>query len=1000
MSIWGYDFGPDRILLGLFTGLTYALLAVGLVLVYRSSRFVNFAHGSIGVFGAAVLGRLVAGEGLPYWVAFPAAMAVAAGVAAAVEAGVVRRLRHRSRVIGMIATLGLSQFILVVSLLVNRQGVSGATFPRPPGLPSFTVGRTPVGPAFTAMLILTPLLLVALALFLKRSRHGLAIRAAADQPSAALLDGVAAPRMATVAWAIAGGIAAFSAMLVTPTQGAQSIETLGPDLLLKGLAGAVIARLSSIPVAFAASLGIGVLEQILLSGSSGAGVVQVVLGATILIALLRQPRLGRRDTDDGGWARSGAGPLSGPWPVRHLGRLTAGAGFLLAAALAYLVDNQTASALTTVAGFTLVALSVLVVTGVAGELSLGQFAFAGIGGAVSVRVAAHTGNFFVGVVAGCAAAALAAAAVGVPALRLRGLALAVTTLAFALATSAFLLRRDWLLGSGVATPKPRWAGYTLEVAKDYYLFALLMLGLGLWLTANLRRGAFGRLLTALRDNEEAARALTVSAPLRKLQAYAVAGALAGLGGAVIGHGQTQLTVNSFPAGASVDVVAITVVGGIGLLGGPLLGALVIVGIPAFVDLGIAGQAALTLAWLLVVVLLPGGLGGLVVRARDLLAARWTRPPAPAAAPPPGDTAAGGRTEDAADGPPDDAVADGAFDDVAVDSAFGDAVVDGAFDDVAVDSFAGGAAVNGTRPRTAVEGPAHRGIPLQRVGEAVAGRHAATLPARTEPVRAPAPGEPLLVVRDIARSFGGVRAVAGVRLDVAAGEVLGIIGPNGAGKTTLFEIIAGFVPPDAGTVTFAGRDVTRATPERRAKLGLVRSFQDARLFATMTVLETVMTAGERTAPSGLLASALGAPLAERRKAARARELIDLMGLSTVAGSLVGALSTGTRRMVEITCLLALEPALLLLDEPSSGVSQADGAALGDLLLRVHRELGTTLLVIEHDLPLLSRLATRMVAMESGRIIADGTPDDVRAHPAVVRSYLGTDLAAVNRSGATT
>ncbi|WP_327011218.1 ATP-binding cassette domain-containing protein [Dactylosporangium sp. NBC_01737] len=958
MSLWGYDFGPDRILLGLFTGLTYALLAVGLVLVYRSSRFINFAHGSIGVFGAAVLGRLVAGEGLPYWVAFPAAMAVAAGVAAAVEAGVVRRLRHRSRVIGMIATLGLSQFILVVSLLVNRQGVSGATFPRPPGLPSFTVGRTPVGPAFTAMLILTPLLLVALALFLKRSRHGLAIRAAADQPSAALLDGVAAPRMATVAWAIAGGIAAFSAILVTPTQGAQSIDTLGPDLLLKGLAGAVIARLSSIPIAFAASLGIGVLEQILLSGSAGTGLVQVVLGATILVALLRQPRLGRRDTDDGGWARSGAAALSGPWQVRHLGRLTAGAGFLLAAALAYLVDNQTASALTTVAGFTLVALSVLVVTGVAGELSLGQFAFAGIGGAVSVRVAAHTGNFFVGVVAGCAAAALAAAAVGVPALRLRGLALAVTTLAFALATSAFLLRRDWLLGSGVSTPKPQWAGYTLEVAKDYYLFALLMLGLGLWLTGNLRRGAFGRLLTALRDNEEAARALTVSAPLRKLQAYAVAGALAGLGGAVIGHGQTQLTVNSFPAAASIDVVAVTVVGGIGLLGGPLLGALVIVGIPAFVDLGIPGQAALTLAWLLVVVLLPGGLGGLVVRARDALAGRWTRPPSPAAEP-------------AAAGVP------------------GHTPVD----DLPVPVADGPARHTPPSPAAAVM-PGHTAVDDLPV------RAAPTLPARTGAVRAPAPGEPLLVVRDIARAFGGVTAVAGVRLDVAAGEVLGIIGPNGAGKTTLFEIIAGFVPPDAGTVTFAGRDVTRATPERRARLGLVRSFQDARLFATMTVLETVMTAGERTAPSGLLASALGAPLAERRKAARATGLIDLMGLSTVAGELVGNLSTGTRRMVEITCLLALEPALLLLDEPSSGVSQADGAALGDLLLRVHRELGTTLLVIEHDLPLLSRLATRMVAMESGRIIADGTPDDVRAHPAVVRSYLGTDLAAVNRSGATT
>ncbi|WP_238006571.1 ATP-binding cassette domain-containing protein [Dactylosporangium sp. AC04546] len=921
----------DRVVLGLFTGLTYALLAVGLVLVYRSSRFVNFAHGSIGVFGAAVLGRLVTGQGLPYWLAFPAAMLVAAGVGAGIEAGVVRRLRRRPRVVGMIATLGLSQFILVVALLVNRQGVSGATFPRPPGLPSFTIGRTPVGPAFTAMLILTPVLLVALALFLKRTRYGLAIRAAADQPDAATLDGVPAARMATIAWAIAGGVAAFSAILVTPTQGAQSIDSLGPDLLLKGLAGAVIARLSSIPIAFAASLGIGVLEQFLLAHAGGTGLVQVVLGATILIALLRQPRLSRRDADERGWTRGGAAPLSGPWPVRHLGLLVAGAGFAVAAALAYVVDNETASALTTIAGFTLVGLSVLVVTGVAGELSLGQFAFAGIGGAVSVRVGADTGNFFLGVVCGAAAAALAAALVGVPALRLRGLALAVTTLAFALATTSYLLRRDWLLGSGVPSPKPDWAGYTLDVAADYYLFALMMLGIGLWLTANLRRGGFGRLLTALRDNEEAARALTVPAPLRKLQAYAVAGALAGLGGAVIGHGQSQLTVNSFPAAASIDVVALTVVGGIALLGGPLLGALAIVGIPAFVPLGIPGQAALTLGWLLVVILLPGGLGGLLVKARDLLAARFVRPAAASAA---------------ASGP-------------------------------AVPAPAGAA-------------PA-----------AVNGRHAApaiALPPRTTP--APAPGTPLLSVRGVARSYGGVTAVAGVSLDVAAGEVVGIIGPNGAGKTTFFEILAGFVRPDGGTVGFAGRDVTRSSPERRARLGLVRSFQDARLFATMTVLETVMTAGERTAPSRLVVSALGAGLAERRKAARAAELVDLMGLSAVAHTQVGALSTGTRRMVELACLLALEPALLLLDEPSSGVSQADGVALGDLLLRIHRELGTTLLIIEHDLPLLSRLAGRLVAMDRGRVIADGAPDAVRAHPDVVRAYLGTDDAAVHRSGPVT
>ena len=167
--IGGFDFGPDRIVLGLFTGLTYGLLAVGLVLVYRSSRFVNFAHGAVGVFGAAVLGRLVGDGVLPYWLALPVGMLAAAAVSGAIELSVVRRLRHRPRVIGMIATLGLSQFVLVLALLVNSSGASGPAFPAPPGMPSFTIGNTPVGPAFTAMLLLTPVLLVGLAMFLKRS---------------------------------------------------------------------------------------------------------------------------------------------------------------------------------------------------------------------------------------------------------------------------------------------------------------------------------------------------------------------------------------------------------------------------------------------------------------------------------------------------------------------------------------------------------------------------------------------------------------------------------------------------------------------------------------------------------------------------------------------------------------------------------------------------------------------------------------------------------------
>ncbi|WP_144121206.1 ABC transporter permease subunit [Catellatospora sichuanensis] len=927
----------DPIVLGLFTGLTYGLLAVGLVLVYRSSRFLNFAHGSVGVFGAAVLSQLVTGAGVPYWVAFPLAMVVAGGVSALIEVGVVRRLRGRPGVTGMIATLGLSQFVLILALLVSSQGLNGLTFPKPPGLPSFTLGRTPIGPAFTAMALLAPLLLGGLALFLRRSRFGLAVRAGADAPDTAQLNGIPAARMTTVAWALAGAVAAFSAILVTPAQGAQSIDTLGPELLLRGLAGAVAARMASLPIAFAACLGVGVGEQVLLSMGAGRGGVSLALALFILVALLVQPQLGRRDGEQARW------PRSVPAPASLAGRVTAGAALLLAAGAAYVVTNETASALTTVAGFAVVGLSVLLVTGLAGELSLGQFAFAGIGAAVSLHVAAATGNFFTGAVAGCAAAAGSAVLVGLPALRLRGIALAATTLAFALAAEAWLLRLPWLLGDGVSAPKPVWTGYALVLAKDYYLFALLMLMLALWLAHRLRAGGFGRVVLALRDNEDAARALGVPAPRRKLQVYAAAGALAGLGGVVIGHGQTQVTVNSFPAVAGIDVVALTVVGGLGLLGGSILGALLLVGLPGLVELGIFGQAALTLGWLLVVVVMPGGLG-------EPLARLVGRLP-------------GGRGRRA--GRPRVSRAD-------VDR-----------------RLVSKAAVP---PEVPTRNSDHEG----RASAAAGASRAVTLPRRTLPLAA-GPGT-LLEARGVTRSFGGVQAVAGVDLTVGSGEVVGIIGPNGAGKTTLFEILAGFTRPDQGQVAFAGRDVTALSPQRRAGLGLVRSFQDARLFPTLTVRESLLVAGERIAPTGLLTAALGGRGPQRRQEALAGNLLDLFGLAAYADRPVGELSTGTRRTVELACLLALEPSLLLLDEPSSGVSQADGVALAELLQRVNRELGVALLVIEHDLPLLSRLASRMVAMDGGRVIADGTPDQVRTHPAVVAAYLGTDAAAVHRSGA--
>ncbi|MBM9459174.1 ATP-binding cassette domain-containing protein [Nocardioides sp. zg-536] len=938
ITVAGFDFGLDRLLIGLFTGLTYGLLAIGLVLVYRSSRFVNFAHGSIGAFGASILGLLAADWGMPYWLSFLLALVVAGALGAAIELVVVRRLTGRPTIIGMIATLGLSQFILIFALIINADGVSGFTFPRPPLLPTFSIGGSNFGTAHVAMFLLGPALLVALSWFLRQHRVGIAIRAAADDNDAALLDGIPAKRMATLAWALAGGIAAFSAMLVTPTTAGQSIDTLGPDLLLKGLAGAVIARMSSIPIAVVASLGVGLLEQVLLSNPDTRSAVPLALGIIIVVALLRQPAIGRAVREQTGWSRIVMTPLPKEyralWAVRWFPRIMSAVLIGIGVGLAYVVSNGTASTLTSVAGYALVALSVGLLTGVSGQLSLGQFAYAGIGAAVSVHAVSGTGNFVLGVLCGVIAAAGAAALVGIPAMRLRGLALAVSTLALALATTNWLLRLDSFLGFGVQPAKPTWWGYALELAIDYYLFALLMLILAMWVVGNLRHSGLGRAWQALRDNEDAARAFTVRSKLRKMQIFALSGAIAGLGGAVIGHGQSQLTVNSFPADASIDVVAIAIVGGLLLTGGPILGALIIIGIPALFSLNLYGDALLAIAWLAVVVMLPDGLGGIVAKMRD----NWA------------------------------------------------------------DGVARRAGIDPVRARLGSDKPAisplSGGIRLEGLG---AQRAQVEEPAAHGEGSRPAP---ILSVNGVGRRFGGVVAVDSVDLEADHGEIVGIIGPNGAGKTTLFEIIAGFTAVDRGQVWFDGVDVTRRTPEQRASIGLVRSFQDAALFPTLTVTETLMLAQERTSPSRLWPSAVGSRAEEKRKAEKAEELIERMALEPFALRTISELSTGTRRVVELASLLALEPRVLLLDEPSAGIAQSESEPLGELLLGIRRELGTTMVVIEHDLPLLSHLCDRMVAMNLGRIIAAGTPDEVRDHPEVVRSYLGSDQAAIDRSATRT
>jgi branched-chain amino acid transport system ATP-binding protein len=257
---------------------------------------------------------------------------------------------------------------------------------------------------------------------------------------------------------------------------------------------------------------------------------------------------------------------------------------------------------------------------------------------------------------------------------------------------------------------------------------------------------------------------------------------------------------------------------------------------------------------------------------------------------------------------------------------------------------------------------------------------------------------------VSKRFGGIRAVDGVDLELKRGRILGLIGQNGAGKTTLLDCVSGFLPLDGGRVLLRGHDVSDWPPYDRAANGLGRSFQDARLFPSLTVEETIAVALERHLRSrDLIAAALRLPASyesERQARARVDDLVELMGLGAFREKLISELSTGSRRIVDLACILAQDPSVLLLDEPSSGVAQRETEALGPLLLRVREHTGCSMLVIEHDMPLISSICDEMIALELGAVIARGTPQEVLEHPRVIESYLGTDEAAIQRSGTRT
>jgi ABC-type branched-subunit amino acid transport system permease subunit len=797
---------------GLVQGLVYGLLAMGIVLIYRSTRVINFAVGGMGIPGAALFVLLVVQWGTPLWVALVASIAAGAAIAAVVELIVVRRLFRSPRVILLVATIGVAQLMQLFVVALPDVDDPSARFPVAVSrLFEPFDGLRVSGPKLT-ILVVVPVAAAVLAWVLNRTTFGKAVAASADNPDLGRLSGVNPKVVSTFVWIIAGVLSTLSMILLSGGGSVTGVSNLGPLTLARALAAAVIAGMVSFPRAVLAGVVIGIVEGVLrFNVLDEPGLIDFVLFLAVLVAVYVQSRGESEGTLAAFTPKVRAVPvrLRAVWYVRNLSRIAIWSLFALAVAIP-LVHNFRSSQLflySTIVAIAICAVSVTVITGWSGQLSLAQMAFAGLGALTAAALARGVEMdigwrstrildfqldpipFGVALLLAPLATGLLAALIGIGALRVRGLLLAVSTFALAIAAQQYVYRRPFFSNGETSVLFERGSLLGLDISdqRTYLYVCLGGLAIVLAIVARLRHSGIGRTTIAVRDNADAAAAYTVSPTRTKLTAFALAGTIAGFGGALIGGLVRNIRYSDtfFLVSDSLRLVAIVVIGGLGSLFGAVLGAVWVVGLPAFwPDNEIIPLFTSSIGLLLVLMYFPGGLAQIAYAARDALLDRVDR-------------------------------------------------------------------VNRVNPRTARPGPEGQptALPLSV--------------RRTErTVEVP---EVVLATQGLTVRFGGIVAVDGVSIDVGRDEIVGLIGANGAGKTTLMNAIGGFVAA-SGNVTVMGTDVSRLSPSARARTGLGRTFQTAMLFPELTVRETVQVALEARGRTSFLRSAfyLGGP-AERRRA---------------------------------------------------------------------------------------------------------------------------------------
>jgi branched-chain amino acid transport system permease protein len=917
------DLIPLFILLGLGSGALIAAIALGVVATYRGSGIINLSVGGVAMLAGYAFWSLTSGEfaSLDTAPALAISMVFVLVVGALIEVLAFRPLRTAAplaKLVSSLAVLLIAQASMLLAFGTTQK-------PSRQILPQNIVrlSDTVVIPADRFILAgLVIVLAAALWALYRWTRFGLATRAASENEVAAILSAQSPNLISMVNTLITSLIAGGFGILAASITQLDSITL--PLQIVPALAAALLARFTSFGIACATGLGIGILNSLInyasaqpwfptSDGTPIPGVQELLTFVIIIVAMfLRGARIPSRG--ELVEHRLPAAPRPQRLPVVALPVAAAGA-----VALVVLPFDFRQALVVSLIG-ALMALSLVVITGFVGQVSVAQLALAGATGFTISHVAVDAGiGFPLAALAGVAVAVVIGLITAVSALRVRGVSLTVVTLAGAVAIANFgFANTTWGVGPN-GSPVPNlgvagldlspWAAYRgLDGNQPSPVFgwvALIATVALCLLVGYLRRGTLGQRMLAVRSNERAAEAAAINPRTVKLIAFGISAFIAGVAGCLYAYNFGSVSPERFNAFAALGLIAFAYAGGITQISGAVFAGLISAQalFPYALDrwFGLNGNWFLLFGGVLLLFTLiqnPEGVAG------DFYRRTHKRPPL-------------------------------------------------------------------RRPERA---PA---VPAGRLASTPA--EAAVLPARSQRPEL-AREATVLSVNDLSVSFGGVRALRGVTLDVRLGELVGLIGPNGAGKSTFLDAIGGFVA-STGRVELDGHDIGRLPAYLRSRRGLGRTWQSTELFHDLDVRENLLVAAGHTA-DGSGGRASGA--AVRR--GHVDEALRIVGMDWAADAMPDDLSESERKVVGVARALVGNHRLIGLDEPAAGLDRRESQELGRCL-RGLADNGQSILLIDHDMGLVLSICDRIVVLEFGTVIADGPPESIRRDERVVAAYLG-------------